>query len=102
MEVVRDRLSARTARHGSVGRRHPQSGRGEHTTFTRTKRLKVRLNRGRWQGVTLMGCCLVVGLIGGYSIVRNVGLGVVCDLNDVLCRCLRVDKKVFVIREGKK
>ncbi|WP_261892340.1 hypothetical protein [Acaryochloris marina] len=46
-----------------------------------------------------MGCCLAVGLIGGYFIGRNVGLGFVCDRNDVLCRYMRLDRRVFEVVE---
>lgn len=50
----------------------------------------------------MMGCCLAVGLVGGVWIGVNYGQGIICDRNDVLCRYLRVDGKIFVIHEKEK
>ncbi|ABW32836.1 hypothetical protein [Acaryochloris marina] len=45
-----------------------------------------------------MVCCLVVGLVVGYFIGRNVGLGVVCDQAAPLCELGRVDGNVYRLR----
>ncbi|ABW32832.1 hypothetical protein AM1_E0062 (plasmid) [Acaryochloris marina MBIC11017] len=41
-----------------------------------------------------MVCCFAIGLIAGYFIGRNAGLGVVCDQAEFLCKLGRVDGKI--------